>query len=84
MWDLVVGLSNFILIITIMRGSKLISMFSMKHELHPSSHSQWRFFTSSSQSSSSASSYKLFVGGLYWSVDEKFVKDAFSSFGDVN
>ncbi|XP_078428537.1 glycine-rich RNA-binding protein 4, mitochondrial-like [Wolffia australiana] len=26
---------------------------------------------------------KLFVGGLSWSVDEKSLKDAFSSFGDV-
>ncbi|KAK8471539.1 hypothetical protein PHAVU_003G250300 [Phaseolus vulgaris] len=29
------------------------------------------------------SSNKLFVGGLSWSVDEKSLKDAFSSFGDV-
>ncbi|MQM03282.1 hypothetical protein Taro_036066 [Colocasia esculenta] len=26
---------------------------------------------------------KLFVGGLSWSVDEKSLKDAFSSFGEV-
>ncbi|KAI6697543.1 hypothetical protein NL676_017662 [Syzygium grande] len=31
----------------------------------------------------SPSNSKLFVGGLSWSVDEKSLKDAFSSFGEV-
>ncbi|KAJ6973316.1 hypothetical protein NC653_033604 [Populus alba x Populus x berolinensis] len=30
-----------------------------------------------------ATNNKLFVAGLSWSVDEKSLKDAFSSFGDV-
>ncbi|XP_011047207.1 PREDICTED: glycine-rich RNA-binding protein 4, mitochondrial [Populus euphratica] len=30
-----------------------------------------------------ATNKKLFVAGLSWSVDEKSLKDAFSSFGDV-
>uniref|UniRef100_A0A6M2F5Y1 RRM domain-containing protein n=1 Tax=Populus davidiana TaxID=266767 RepID=A0A6M2F5Y1_9ROSI len=30
-----------------------------------------------------ATNTKLFVAGLSWSVDEKSLKDAFSSFGDV-
>ncbi|KAF6173226.1 hypothetical protein GIB67_026921 [Kingdonia uniflora] len=33
--------------------------------------------------SSSFTSKKLFVGGLSWSVDEKSLNDAFSSFGEV-
>ncbi|PON41618.1 Splicing factor-like protein [Parasponia andersonii] len=32
---------------------------------------------------STASNNTLFVGGLSWSVDEKSLKDAFSSFGEV-
>ncbi|XP_006846342.2 glycine-rich RNA-binding protein 4, mitochondrial [Amborella trichopoda] len=31
----------------------------------------------------STSSSRLFVGGLSWGVDEKSLKDSFSSFGDV-
>ncbi|CAN6479185.1 unnamed protein product [Victoria cruziana] len=34
-------------------------------------------------STSSASSSRLFVGGLSWGVDERSLRDAFSSFGDV-
>lgn len=55
------------------------------NNLHPS-HFQCQFFNSSSSTSSplsSPSSNKLFVGGLSWSVDEKSLKDAFSSFGEV-
>ncbi|CAK8544186.1 unnamed protein product [Lathyrus sativus] len=58
------------------------------NHLHPSN-SQCRFFNSSSSTtttsspSPSPSSNKLFVGGLSWSVDEKSLKDAFSSFGEV-
>ncbi|XP_010244158.1 PREDICTED: glycine-rich RNA-binding protein 4, mitochondrial [Nelumbo nucifera] len=37
----------------------------------------------SSSSSSFSSNNKLFVGGLSWAVDEKSLKDAFSSFGEV-
>ncbi|XP_050379901.1 glycine-rich RNA-binding protein 4, mitochondrial-like [Argentina anserina] len=33
--------------------------------------------------SSSSPNNKLFVGGLSWSLDEKSLKDAFSSYGDV-
>ncbi|WJX32861.1 hypothetical protein P8452_21140 [Trifolium repens] len=68
-----------------MKGTtSLISFFSLSR--HRILHSQYRFFNSSSSSSpssSSPSSNKLFVGGLSWSVDEKSLKDAFSSFGDV-
>ncbi|KAG0488141.1 hypothetical protein HPP92_006952 [Vanilla planifolia] len=39
-----------------------------------------RFCTSSSPLSSNN---KLFVGGLSWYVDEKTLKEAFSSFGEV-
>ncbi|KAJ9170038.1 hypothetical protein P3X46_018174 [Hevea brasiliensis] len=35
------------------------------------------------KSASAAPNSKLFVAGLSWSVDEKSLKDAFSSFGDV-
>ncbi|XP_044465550.1 glycine-rich RNA-binding protein 4, mitochondrial [Mangifera indica] len=45
-----------------------------------------RSYCSSSSHSSSSSpppNAKLFVAGLSWSVDEKSLKDAFSSFGDV-
>ncbi|KAF7815345.1 glycine-rich RNA-binding protein 4, mitochondrial-like [Senna tora] len=45
--------------------------------------SPWRFYCSPSSVSTPSSSNKLFVGGLSWSVDEKSLKDAFSSFGDV-
>uniref|UniRef100_A0A2N9GJP4 RRM domain-containing protein n=1 Tax=Fagus sylvatica TaxID=28930 RepID=A0A2N9GJP4_FAGSY len=37
----------------------------------------------SSSSSSHPPKNRLFVGGLSWSVDEKSLKDAFSSFGEV-
>ncbi|XP_039119819.1 glycine-rich RNA-binding protein 4, mitochondrial [Dioscorea cayenensis subsp. rotundata] len=37
-----------------------------------------RFYCASSPSNS-----KLFVGGLSWTVDEKSLHDAFSSFGEV-
>ncbi|KAK9924487.1 hypothetical protein M0R45_032853 [Rubus argutus] len=36
-----------------------------------------------SSSSPPPSNNKLFVGGLSWSLDEKSLKDAFSSFGEV-
>ncbi|XP_057505685.1 glycine-rich RNA-binding protein 4, mitochondrial [Actinidia eriantha] len=42
--------------------------------------SNWRFYCSPS---SAPSNNKLFVGGLSWSVDEKTLKDAFTSYGDV-
>ncbi|PNY04248.1 glycine-rich RNA-binding protein mitochondrial-like [Trifolium pratense] len=61
-----------------MRGTSLISLFSLSR--HRILHSQCRFFNSSA---SEPSSNKLFIGGLSWSVDEKSLKDAFSSFGDV-
>ncbi|WCJ37509.1 RNA-binding (RRM/RBD/RNP motifs) family protein [Euphorbia peplus] len=35
-------------------------------------------------SHSPAANSKLFVAGLSWSVDEKSLQDAFSSFGDVS
>ncbi|XP_058068075.1 glycine-rich RNA-binding protein 4, mitochondrial-like [Magnolia sinica] len=35
------------------------------------------------QPSPSSPTSRLFVGGLSWSVDEKSLKDAFSSFGEV-
>ncbi|KAL1821754.1 hypothetical protein DCAR_0418176 [Daucus carota subsp. sativus] len=48
---------------------------------------QYLFSTSFCRSFSSSSSppptNKLFVAGLSWSVDEKSLKDAFSSFGEV-
>ncbi|XP_048320205.1 glycine-rich RNA-binding protein 4, mitochondrial [Ziziphus jujuba] len=43
----------------------------------------WRCYFSPPSSSSPPSNSKLFVGGLSWSVDEKSLKDAFSSFGEV-
>ncbi|KAK2388548.1 hypothetical protein P8452_26510 [Trifolium repens] len=71
-----------------MKGTtSLISLFSLSR--HRILRSQYRFFNSSSSSSSpslsssSPSSNKLFVGGISWSVDEKSLKDAFSSFGYV-
>ncbi|XP_048141967.1 glycine-rich RNA-binding protein 4, mitochondrial-like [Rhodamnia argentea] len=42
-----------------------------------------RRFCSPPMSCSSPSNSKLFVGGMSWSVDEKSLKDAFSSFGEV-
>ncbi|WJX38896.1 hypothetical protein P8452_26512 [Trifolium repens] len=73
-----------------MKGTtSLISFFSLSRYRILHSQYQYRFFNSSSSSSPSLSSSsppssnKLFVGGLSWSVDEKSLKDAFSSFGDV-
>ncbi|RVW23257.1 Glycine-rich RNA-binding protein 4, mitochondrial [Vitis vinifera] len=45
--------------------------------------SDWRCFCSSPSFPPPPSNTKLFVAGLSWSVDEKSLKDAFSSFGDV-
>ncbi|KAE8075631.1 hypothetical protein FH972_014327 [Carpinus fangiana] len=42
-----------------------------------------RFYCSPPSSSSPPRNNKLFVGGLSWSVDERSLKDAFSSFGEV-
>ncbi|KAK2388549.1 RNA-binding (RRM/RBD/RNP motifs) family protein [Trifolium repens] len=71
--------------VVVPRTTSFISLFSLSR--HRILHSQYRFFNSSSSSPSlslsSPSSNKLFVGGLSWSVDEKSLKDAFSSFGDV-
>ncbi|KAF8091540.1 hypothetical protein N665_0444s0053 [Sinapis alba] len=53
-----------------------------QHSIPSSFHLLPRFCSSSSSSSASPSS-KLFVGGLSYSVDEQSLKDAFSSFGDV-
>ncbi|XP_022140496.1 glycine-rich RNA-binding protein 4, mitochondrial-like [Momordica charantia] len=41
------------------------------------------FCSQSSSSSPSALNNKLFVAGLSWSMDERSLKDAFSSFGEV-
>ncbi|XWS47399.1 hypothetical protein CRYUN_Cryun14cG0149000 [Craigia yunnanensis] len=48
--------------------------------------STFRFYCSESPPSSSSPppNSKLFVAGLSWSVDEKSLKDAFSSFGHVS
>ncbi|XP_004502036.1 uncharacterized protein [Cicer arietinum] len=61
------------------------TIFTKLQLQHPPSHFQCRFYSSSPSPSPSPSpsSNKLFVGGLSWSVDEKSLKDAFSSFGDV-
>ncbi|KAF3448060.1 hypothetical protein FNV43_RR09644 [Rhamnella rubrinervis] len=42
----------------------------------------WRCYCSP-RSPSPTTNSKLFVGGLSWSVDEKSLKDAFTSFGEV-
>ncbi|GAU42102.1 hypothetical protein TSUD_134860 [Trifolium subterraneum] len=65
-----------------MKGTtSLISLLSLSR--HRILHSQCRLFNSSSSPLSSPSSNKLFVGGLSWSFDEKSLKHASSSFGDV-
>ncbi|KAJ7964811.1 Glycine-rich RNA-binding protein [Quillaja saponaria] len=46
--------------------------------------SKWRLYSSAASAPSPPSNNKLFVGGLSWSVDEKSLKDAFSSFGEVD
>ncbi|KAM7498344.1 hypothetical protein LguiA_022758 [Lonicera macranthoides] len=74
-----------------MKKSSLINYVARKllSSLHsPSlSSSNWRYYSSSSLPSSSNSSpppnNKLFVAGLSWSVDEKSLQEAFSSFGEV-
>ncbi|KAJ9686505.1 hypothetical protein PVL29_015416 [Vitis rotundifolia] len=45
--------------------------------------SDWRCFCSSPSFPPPPFNTKLFVAGLSWSVDEKSLNDAFSSFGDV-
>ncbi|XP_021890103.1 glycine-rich RNA-binding protein 4, mitochondrial [Carica papaya] len=45
--------------------------------------SNLRFYCSLSSESSPSPNNKLFVAGLSWSLDEKSLKDAFSSFGEV-
>ncbi|XP_062153413.1 glycine-rich RNA-binding protein 4, mitochondrial-like [Alnus glutinosa] len=45
--------------------------------------SRLRYYCSPPSSSSPPCNNKLFVGGLSWSVDERSLKDAFSSFGEV-
>ncbi|KAK9285535.1 hypothetical protein L1049_024730 [Liquidambar formosana] len=59
-------------------------MFLARRALTSSSPtSNWRFYCSPPSSSSPPPNDKLFVAGLSWSVDEKSLKDAFSSFGEV-
>ncbi|XP_020600304.1 glycine-rich RNA-binding protein 4, mitochondrial isoform X2 [Phalaenopsis equestris] len=48
--------------------------FAQQFVFHPS------FYCTSSRHSSNS---KLFVGGLSWYVDERSLKEAFSSFGEV-
>ncbi|KAK2982118.1 hypothetical protein RJ640_026080 [Escallonia rubra] len=45
--------------------------------------SKWRSYSSFASTSSPYPNNKLFVAGLSWSMDEKSLKDAFSSFGEV-
>ncbi|KAK9061374.1 hypothetical protein SSX86_018555 [Deinandra increscens subsp. villosa] len=54
------------------------SLIQFARQVIKSSSSNCRFF------SSSPSNNKLFVAGLSWSVDEKSLKEAFSSFGKVS
>ncbi|KAG6661193.1 hypothetical protein I3843_03G151500 [Carya illinoinensis] len=42
-----------------------------------------RYYCSNPSPSSPSRKNRLFVGGLSWSVDEKSLKDAFSSYGEV-
>ncbi|KAF2554535.1 hypothetical protein F2Q68_00018096 [Brassica cretica] len=51
-----------------------------QHSITSSFHVLPRFCSSSSSASPSS---KLFIGGLSYSVDEQSLKDAFSSFGEV-
>ncbi|KAL7614420.1 hypothetical protein Lser_V15G08317 [Lactuca serriola] len=54
------------------------SLIRFARQVITSSYSHSRSF------SSPPSNNKLFVAGLSWSVDEKSLKEAFSSFGDVS
>ncbi|KAF5481016.1 hypothetical protein F2P56_001711 [Juglans regia] len=42
-----------------------------------------RYYCSTPSPSSPSRKNRLFVGGLSWSVEEKSLKDAFSSYGEV-
>nr|KYP60842.1 hypothetical protein KK1_023256 [Cajanus cajan] len=60
-----------------MKNSLVFVATTISKRFHvPPSQTQFRFYCS-------LPSNKLFVGGLSWSVDEKSLKDAFLSFGDV-
>ncbi|GJV67143.1 glycine-rich RNA-binding protein 4, mitochondrial-like protein [Tanacetum coccineum] len=55
-----------------------MSMMQFAKQVMTSSFTHLRSFTSSNNNN------KLFVAGLSWSVDEKSLKEVFSSFGQVS
>ncbi|KAL9457456.1 hypothetical protein AB3S75_006494 [Citrus x aurantiifolia] len=70
-----------------MKNLTHIARRALKLPAHNSSSSaavvNLRCYCANAPPSSPAPNSKLFVAGLSWSVDEKSLKDAFSSFGEV-
>ncbi|OWM79797.1 glycine-rich RNA-binding protein 4, mitochondrial-like [Punica granatum] len=59
----------------------LVALARKASARRPATFDWWRGFCTPSSPSLNS---KLFVGGLSWSVDEKSLLDAFSSFGEVS
>ncbi|CAA3007483.1 glycine-rich RNA-binding 4, mitochondrial [Olea europaea subsp. europaea] len=68
---------------TLLQVVRRILPLQLQNPSFPASNNWRRFCSYQLSNSLPPPNSKLFVGGLSWSVDEKSLRDAFSSFGEV-